>query len=235
MRYLIKFSKEKDIKFVSHLDLLRTIQRVVRRSELPVEYSKGFNPHMSTSLAQPLSVGMYSAGEYMDLVLTEKVCEKKVIEDFNNNAPLGIRVLDAAIVKENIEGKKIPPSMALIDAAKYVITIKYDNTEKLEEELSKLLEQAEWNIMKKTKSGEKLVNIRGMIKDFSFEIQANSLKIKALVSSGSRENLSADLLAQFIKGNTQEVKENSFIDLMREDMYVEVNEKFLSLCDYIRL
>ena len=46
MRYLIKFTKDADIKFVSHLDLMRTIQRIVRRAELPVEYSKGFNPHI---------------------------------------------------------------------------------------------------------------------------------------------------------------------------------------------
>ena len=51
MRYLIKFTKEANIKFISHLDLMRTIQRIVRRAELPVEYSKGFNPHMSLSLA----------------------------------------------------------------------------------------------------------------------------------------------------------------------------------------
>ncbi|STB75840.1 radical SAM-linked protein [Clostridium perfringens] len=49
MRYLIKFTKDADIKFVSHLDLMRTIQRIVRRAELPVEYSKGFNPSYGLS------------------------------------------------------------------------------------------------------------------------------------------------------------------------------------------
>lgn len=235
MRYLIKFSKESDIKFVSHLDLLRTIQRVVRRSQLPIEYSKGFNPHMSTSLAQPLSVGMYSTGEYMDIVLTEPVEESKIIADFNSSAPSGIRVLDAAFVNEPEEGKKVPPSMALVDAAKYIITIKYDNTKNLQAELIKLLEENEWNILKKTKSGEKIVNIRGMVKDFSCVVEDSSVKITALVSSGSRENLSADLLAQFIKNNTTGVKEDSFVDIMREDMYVEVKDKFYSLCDYVRL
>jgi radical SAM-linked protein len=235
VRYLVKFSKEKDIKFVSHLDLLRTIQRVVRRSQLPVEYSKGFNPHMSTSLAQPLSVGMYSTGEYMDIVLTEPVEESKIIADFNSSAPQGIRLLDAAFVKEPEEGKKVPPSMALIDAAKYIITIKYHNTEKLQSELLKLLEEKEWNIMKKTKSGEKVVDIRGMVKDINFAFEGDRVKITALVSSGSRENLSADLLAQFIKNNTTSVNEDAFVDIMREDMFVQVNDKLYSLCDYVRL
>ena len=73
MRYLIKFSKGEGIKFISHLDLMRTIQRIIRRSGVPIEYSKGFNPHMALSLAQPLSVGVYSDGEYMDIVLTEEM------------------------------------------------------------------------------------------------------------------------------------------------------------------
>ena len=75
MRYLIKFTKDADIKFVSHLDLMRTIQRIVRRACLPVEYSKGFNPHMALAIAQPLSVGVYSEGDYLDLNLTEDMNE----------------------------------------------------------------------------------------------------------------------------------------------------------------
>ena len=74
VRYVIKFTKGENIKFIGHLDLMRTIQRIIKRSGLPVEYSKGFNPHMALSIAQPLSVGVYSDGEYLDLVLrdTEK-------------------------------------------------------------------------------------------------------------------------------------------------------------------
>ena len=72
-RYVIKFTKGADIKFIGHLDLMRTIQRIIKRSGLPVEYSKGFNPNMALSIAQPLSVGVYSDGEYLDLVLTESL------------------------------------------------------------------------------------------------------------------------------------------------------------------
>ncbi len=234
VRYLIKFSKEKDIKFVSHLDLLRTIQRVVRRAVLPVEYSKGFNPHMSTSLAQPLSVGMYSKGEYMDVALTEMVEEKSLIADFNDNAPAGVKILDAVLIKESTEGKKVPPSMALVDAAKYILTIKYENTARLSYELEKLLKESEWSINKKTKSGEKQINIKGMIKDLCYAIEDKTLKITTVVSCGSRENLSADLLAQFIKNNTSSANMDAFVDIMREDMYVQVKDKFVSLCDYVR-
>ncbi|MGL5085822.1 MAG: TIGR03936 family radical SAM-associated protein, partial [Clostridium sp.] len=71
MRYVIKYTKGAGIKFISHLDLMRTIQRIIRRTDIPMKYSKGFNPHMALSIAQPLSVGVYSDGEYMDIVLAE--------------------------------------------------------------------------------------------------------------------------------------------------------------------
>ena len=234
VRYLIKFSKEKDIKFVSHLDLLRTIQRVVRRTALPVVYSKGYNPHMSTALAQPLSVGMYSMGEYMDIVFSENIEEGHIIEAFNKNAPAGVKLLDAVLVKDPEEGKKIPPSMALVEAAKYIITIKYENTDMLNAEIKELLESSEWSIVKKSKSGEKLVDIKTMIKNFSYAVVSNSLIITALVCCGSKENLSADLVAQFIKNNTSSVSINAFVDIMREDMYVLAEDKAVSLCDFVR-
>jgi radical SAM-linked protein len=233
VRYVIKFSKESDIKFVSHLDLLRTIQRVVRRTALPVEYSKGFNPHMNTALAQPLSVGMYSKGEYMDVVFTETVEESQIIDAFNKNAPSGIKLLDAVLVNEE-EGKKVPQCMAMVDAAKYVIAINYEDTSNLDSEIEELLKTEEWNILKKTKSGEKIVNIKPMIKNFSYSIDKQKLTIEALLSCGSRENLSADLLAQFIKSNTSSVKTDSFVDIMRIDMYVKAEEKFVPICDYVR-
>ena len=87
MRYLIKFTKEPNIKFISHLDVLRTIQRNIRRADLPIEYSQGFNPHMATSIAQPLSVGVYSSGEYMDMVLTREMNEEEIIKRLNETAP----------------------------------------------------------------------------------------------------------------------------------------------------
>ena len=104
VRYVIKFTKGADIKFIGHLDLMRTIQRIIRRSGLPAEYSKGFNPHMALSIAQPLSVGVYSDGEYLDLVLTEAVGVGEVLEKLNESAPPTIKFLHATPVEivENV-------------------------------------------------------------------------------------------------------------------------------------
>lgn len=231
VRYLVKYTKESDIKFISHLDLMRTIQRTIRRSELPIEYSKGFNPHMSVSIAQPLSVGMYSIGEYMDIVLDKEVNPIYIKDKLNDSAPNGVKFLAVVKIKHVDNEKKIPQAMAMLDGAKYRIIIKYNDIKSLEQELEPLLKENEWNILKKSKSGEKMVNIKPLIKDFKYSIKGEVLSIEALVACGSRENLSADLLAQFIKDNTKGVNNDAFVDIMREELFAYEEDKLVALCD----
>ncbi|EJO5346433.1 DUF2344 domain-containing protein [Clostridium botulinum] len=231
VRYLIKFSKEGNIKFISHLDLQRTLQRNFKRSGLPVEYSKGFNPHIIMSLAQPLAVGLYSKGEYLDVSFIRDENENIIIDKLNSTAPSGIKYFKAVKLKEGTN-KKVFKSMAAVAAAKYIIKIKYNSTEKLKKEMEELLKIENWDIIKKGKKGSKNVNIRTMIKNIDWVIENNLLRINVLVSCGSIQNLSADLLAQFIKQNTSNVKENSFVDIQRQEIYGEYKNKLVALSDY---
>ena len=57
MRVAIGFEKREPVRFVSHLDLQRALQRALRRSGLPLAYSQGFHPHPLVSLASALAVG----------------------------------------------------------------------------------------------------------------------------------------------------------------------------------
>lgn len=122
--------------------------------------------------------------------------------------------------------------MAAVAAAKYIIQIKYKSTENLEDKLKVLLKMDNWDIIKKGKKGSKNVNIKPMIKNIDYSIGSNLLKINVLVSCGSIQNLSADLLAQFIKENTSDIKENSFVDIERQEIYGEYKNKLVALSDY---
>lgn len=229
MRYLVKFTKEENIKFISHLDVLKTIQKNIRRAELPIEYSQGFNPHMTTSIAQPLSVGVYSSGEYMDMVLTQEMNEEEIIARLNATAPGGIKYISALAIPYKEGEKKVPQAMAMIDGARYTIKVKYSDVSGLEEEVNKLLKEDEWNIIKKTKKGQKETNIKAMIKEFKFWIKDNVLVINTLISTGSREHLSADLLVKYIQENTSNALVDSFVEIKREEMYFYKNDKLVPL------
>ncbi|MGN0025814.1 MAG: TIGR03936 family radical SAM-associated protein [Clostridium sp.] len=233
MRYVIKFTKESSIKFISHLDLMRTIQRVIRRADLPMEYSKGFNPHMAMSIAQPLSVGVYSDAEYMDIVLVEELSEEEVINRLNEKTASGIKFLNAKKVV-NVEGqKKVPQSMALVDAARFTIKMICKDANILEEKMKALEKESQWTTIKKSKKGEKEVNLKTMIKEMKYWINNDELIINIVVSSGSREHLSPDLVANYIKNNIPEIEEDAFVDIKREEMYVLDKNKYIPIYKFI--
>ncbi|MDY4253917.1 TIGR03936 family radical SAM-associated protein [Clostridium sp.] len=233
MRYVIKFTKESSIKFISHLDLMRTIQRVIRRAALPMEYSKGFNPHMAMSIAQPLSVGVYSDAEYMDIVLVEELSEEEVINRLNAKTASGIKFLNAKKVV-NVEGqKKVPQSMALVDAARFTIKMICKDANIVEEKMKALEKESQWTTIKKSKKGEKEVNLKTMIKEMKYWINNDELIINIVVSSGSREHLSPDLVANYIKNNIPEIEEDAFVDIKREEMYVLDKNKYIPIYKFI--
>lgn len=233
MRYLIKFTKDADIKFVSHLDLMRTIQRIVRRASLPVEYSKGFNPHMALAIAQPLSVGVYSCGDYLDLNLDEDMNEEEVKDRLNKFSANGIRFLEVSKSPVIHNVKRLPAAMALLDAAKYTIKIKYNDISKALEEVENLISKKEIITIKRTKKGEKEADIKPFIRDFKCETEDNYLVIDTIISCGSRENLSADLLANVIKQNTSNANEEAFVEIKRVEMYAYKEDKLVPLYKYI--
>jgi len=97
-RVRLKFTKEEPIKYLGHLDLMKLLERAVRRADLPMIYSQGFNPKIKLSIAWPLSVGMTSICEYADIQLDKWIAVEKLAPLLNSIMPVGCRVLEASIV-----------------------------------------------------------------------------------------------------------------------------------------
>ncbi|WP_084671909.1 TIGR03936 family radical SAM-associated protein [Hathewaya proteolytica] len=233
MRYLIKYTKHSSIKFISHLDLMRTIHRVIRRSGIDVEYSKGYNPHISLSIAQPLAVGVYSEGEYLDLIMNTEIDEDEIIRVLNENSPMGVKFLEAVKLYK-VEGRKIMQSMAAIDGALYTISFALKDKENTIKSMDSLIDNGNWEILKTTKNSEKVVNIRKYVKEIKYWEKDNKLVIRALVSCGSRENLSPQLLSQLIIREVEGIDSHEFIDIKREELYVLKDEKYIPLGEYFK-
>ena len=83
----VKFIRGEEIKFISHLDLMRVFERALRRSEIPVAYSKGFNPHPQMVFGLPLSVGVTSQCEYADFKIEDNIEPNEFIQRLNDNLP----------------------------------------------------------------------------------------------------------------------------------------------------
>lgn len=90
------FSKTGRAKYISHLDLTRTMTRVIRRAGIPLWYTEGFNRHPYITFAAPLSLGYEGLRESMDLRLEEELPMEELVERMNAAAPEGILFLSAA-------------------------------------------------------------------------------------------------------------------------------------------
>ena len=115
-KYRIKYTKGPELRFVSHLDIMRVFQRAVKRAKLPIEYSHGFNPHQIMSFANPLSLGMTSIGEYCDVEFTTGVDTKEIKDRLNAVMNDGIDIVNVTKMAQDAGN-----AMASISACEYEI------------------------------------------------------------------------------------------------------------------
>ena len=89
------FSKTGDMRFISHLDLMRLFQRALRRADLPVTITQGFSPHLKISIDRALKLGVESLDEALTVHMSKKVSPALFIELLNKNLPKGISITKA--------------------------------------------------------------------------------------------------------------------------------------------
>jgi len=97
-RVRIKYRKGEEVKFLSHRDLMRAIERAIRRAGLPIAYSQGFNPHMKISWGRALKVGQASEDEFAVLQFEKFVKPREVLEKLNQTLPRGLEILEAYLL-----------------------------------------------------------------------------------------------------------------------------------------
>ena len=130
-----RFRRGEEIKFISHLDIMRLWERAFRRANIPLVYSEGFNPRPRISLAAPLSVGVTGESELMDVFVTGKVSPHWFTASVNQQLPSGIEILEVYPVSPGL-----PSLQSQVGYAEYDVEVA---TEKglqfIEEAISGLL------------------------------------------------------------------------------------------------
>ena len=101
----IRFRKSGDLRLVSHLDLMRSLERLLRRAALPFRRTEGFHPTPRLVLAQSLPLGVVGHREVMELELTEEVEPDEVLCRLREQAPPGIEFLSAKRIPVNVTAR----------------------------------------------------------------------------------------------------------------------------------
>ncbi len=215
----IKFCKIGNLQFVSHLDLQRTFHRVLVRANIPMWYTKGFNPHAKLVFGLPLSVGTESMCEMADLRLERKIALEDVKKQLNDQLTDEMYVLEAYYPTTKF---------ADIAYADYTITIR---SECIDEETA-LKATSRFMLpvmmMKKSKSGEKEVDITSFIKKIEFESKDGLLTAKTILAAGSQQNLNPEYIVTALKDCDYVFSDNKDLTyrIMRNKVYDEFMMEF---------
>lgn len=190
----IKFTKTGALQYISHLDLHRTFCRLLVRCGVPVWYSEGFTPHPRLVFATPLSVGAESLCEYMDVFVT------------GNNESVDLDVMRWKLRDTDIDGLEIKDvylpttKFSTITHSEYTIKIKTTGaTEALANECKSALSASPLVVLKRTKSGEKDVDISTQIKSVDVSFDGEYIVINACLSADSTTFLNPEYLVKVLK------------------------------------
>ncbi len=198
MIYRMKFEKHDEVKYIGHLDTMRTFTRCIKRTTLPIKFSKGFNPRVQLSFALPLGVGITSDSEYVDLELEGEVDEIDLKKELNTTLPDGFKIVSV----QKIENSK--SLMSLVKEAIYEITFDFndeEDIEKVNENIKKILNKEKIEIEKQTKNKKtEIVDIKKYILDVNVQVIGfSTVKMTLHCMAGSENNLNPNLLVEKIK------------------------------------
>lgn len=187
MRMLIRFGKNPRLRFISHLDLQRFLHMALNRTGLPIKYSEGFNPHPLMAFGSALALGWTSEYELLDVRLSAPMGRKRCEEAMRFALPEDLPVLEVKLLED-----RDPSIMQLVYASDYHITLSGENAQAVKDQVASFLAEEEVLAMKKTKSGEKEINIRPLA--LNVEVCGDGLNARLMLTE--KDALKADLLVR---------------------------------------
>ncbi len=180
-------SKKDRMKFVSHLDMNRYFTRLVKVSQVPAWHTEGFNKHLYVTFALPLSLGMTTDYDVLDLKITDDdFTDEMVVDALNKNSAEGLKFLSAGpILMKTTE----------LSFAKYSLLYSDDDIELLKKFESML----NGNVIIAQKKGKKgkvtELNLAEKIKSIKTQLEGNELKVEVVLPAGNIENINPSLFA----------------------------------------
>lgn len=210
-----KFKKIGNLQYISHLDLVRTMNKIIVRADLPLWYTEGFNPKPKMVFAAPLSIGSESVCEYLDLRLTEKIDPEIAKNRLNANMTEEMQVIEAYY-----------PETPFTDLKWLSYTMTLDTkgaSEELAARCNAVLGAEKMEVLKNTKSGEKIVDIKPLIHSAEAFFADGYIRIECILSADPSSFLNPEYVITALKNGcgvlcAEDMTEESYT-VMRNKAY----------------
>ena len=185
----LRFCKQGRLKYISHLDINRALSRAFRRADIPLWFTEGYNPHAYMSFSLPLSLGVESLCEYVDIRLVDEISNDEIKKRMNDVLPADLRILD--VYDDFRDSSEIMYS-------DYVFKISFTDCEKAAEKIKSVFELSEILAQKKGKQGRKKVlkdvDIKQYIDKYNISVRDDIVVINVRLMAGNEKNLNPTLL-----------------------------------------
>lgn len=207
-KYLLIFEKSESVRWLGHLDILRTFERAIRRAGLPVAFSTGFNPRERIAFASALSTGVTAGAEPAVLEMTEPVEPATLLTELNATLPPGIRISECREIPE-VGSRDLLNSYGRADYEIVCACAPDTDPAEVERAIETLLERPTWEVVRAREGRSKTVDIRPYLFALSLVPGAqptNRLTLAMTVAIGEGGNAKPPevvaLLAETIVGLT---------------------------------
>lgn len=188
----VKFKKVGSLQYISHLDLVRTMMKIVTRAELPLWYTEGYNPKPKMVFAAPLSIGTESVAEFMDIRLSEKVDTKWAVSALNANLTDELVVTDAYY-----------PDCKLTELKWLGYTVTVDTlgaSELLADACTQALAEPSVRVNKKEALGGAEMEIAHLIRSATAEYRDGKIYIECVLSADASAFLNPEYVVKYLRG-----------------------------------
>ncbi len=214
----IRFSKYGPMTYISHLDFARNMMRALVKSHLPVWYTEGFNPIPKLAFASPLSVGCGGEREIADIKVTTDITDKEILERLRENVPEGIGIVEVYTAKAKFREIKWAKNRIEIVGA----SLEDGITEKIED-----LFKSPVILTKRSKSGDREVDITKMIKSVKASVENGVLVIDAVTGTDSENYLNPEYIMTAVNNAfSVETEENgAYHTIVRKKLLLADGEK----------
>ena len=171
----MRLAKYGPMKFIGHLELMRFLQKCIRRTDIDIRYSDGITPRMIMSTAMPLGLGLTSTGEYVDIEIGSPITTEHALEQLRPLMPEGLEILDFRQIGETVpaggggNARKPQKAMSVVAAAEYRVKFRenFAVPENWREILMSFVGQEEILWTKETKKGFRTLDMKPLIYSFS--------------------------------------------------------------------
>jgi radical SAM-linked protein len=199
MKVRVKFRKFGPMVFIGHLDVMRYFQKAIRRADIDIAYSQGFNPHQIMSFAAPLGVGLSSDGEYFDMECNSVTNSEDMKNRLQTAMVEGFEIVNVRVLPESAGN-----AMASVAVAKYEVKLRHDAIANFDYigQLNTFYQQAQISVTKQTKKSEIQLDIKPLIYELSCRMEqsmpAGAYKpvFTMLVDASSAGNIKPTLVLQ---------------------------------------